>query len=39
VDISLPERSTRPLQKYMQQIFERESFRASLTESELEMHD
>jgi len=38
-DISLPERSTKPLQKYMQQIFERESFRASLTESELEMQD
>ena len=39
VGISLPERSTRPLQKYMQMIFERESFRESLTESELEMHE
>ena len=38
-DISLPERSTKPLQKYMQMIFERESFRASLTEAELEMQD
>ncbi|HEX7034781.1 MAG TPA: glutathione S-transferase N-terminal domain-containing protein [Pseudomonadales bacterium] len=39
VDITLPERSTRPLQKYMQKMFDRESFRASLTEAELEMHD
>jgi len=39
VGISLPERSTRPLQKYMQMIFERESFRESLSEAELEMHD
>ncbi|MEM1436114.1 MAG: glutathione S-transferase N-terminal domain-containing protein [Pseudomonadota bacterium] len=37
VDIALPERSTRPLQQYMQRMFERESFRASLTEAELEM--
>ena len=37
--ISLPERSTRPLQKYMQMIFERESFRQSLSEAELEMHE
>jgi RNA polymerase-associated protein len=39
VDIELPERSTRPLLKYMQTIFERESFRLSLTEAELEMQD
>jgi stringent starvation protein A len=39
VDIQLPERSTRPLQKYMQSIFSRESFRQSLTEAELEMQD
>lgn len=39
VDISLPERSTKPLQKYMQTIFDRETFRASLTESELEMRE
>jgi len=38
-DITLPERSTKPLQKYMQHIFERESFRASLTEAEFEMQD
>lgn len=39
LDIKLPDRSTRPLQKYMQAMFERESFRASLTEAELEMRD
>ncbi len=39
VGISLPERSTRPLQKYMTTMFARESFRASLTEAELEMQD
>ena len=39
VDINLPERSTRPLTKYMNMIFEREGFRASLTESELEMRE
>jgi stringent starvation protein A len=39
VDIVLPERSTKPLQKYMQKIFERPSFRESLTEAELEMQD
>lgn len=39
LDIKLPERSTRPMQKYMQMIFERDSFRASLTEAELEMRE
>ncbi len=39
VGIDLVERSTRPLRKYMHMIFERESFRASLTEAELEMQD
>ena len=39
VDINLPEKTTRPLQKYMQIMFEREGFRASLTESELEMRE
>ena len=39
LDIKLPERSTRALQRYMQMIFERESFRASLTEAEVEMHE
>ena len=39
VDITLPERSTRPLQKYMSMMFGRETFRASLTEAELEMQE
>jgi RNA polymerase-associated protein len=39
VDITLPERSTKALQKYMKVMFEREAFRASLTEAELEMQD
>ena len=39
VDIVLPERSTKALQKYMKVMFEREAFRASLTEAELEMQD
>ncbi len=39
VGISLPERSTKPLQKYMQKIFERDSFRESLSELESEMND
>ena len=39
VGITLPEKSTRPLTKYMQMIFERESFRESLTETELEMRE
>jgi len=39
VDINLPEKSTRPLQKYMQMMFERDGFRASLTETELEMRE
>lgn len=39
VDITLPERSTKALQKYMKNMFEREAFRASLTEAELEMQD
>jgi len=39
VDITLPEKSTRPLLKYMQNMFEREAFRASLTETEMEMQE
>lgn len=39
MDIKLPEKQTRDIHKYMQQIFERDSFRASLTEAELEMHE
>ena len=39
VGITLPEKSTRPLHKYMQTMFEREAFRASLTETEMEMQE
>jgi RNA polymerase-associated protein len=39
VDITLPERSTKALQKYMKTMFERDAFRASLTEVEMEMQD
>lgn len=39
VGITLPEKSTRPLHKYMQTMFERDAFRASLTESEMEMQE
>ena len=39
VDITLPEKSSRPLHKYMQKIFERDAFRASLTETEVEMRE
>jgi RNA polymerase-associated protein len=39
VGITLPEKSTKPLQKYMQGMFEREAFRQSLTEAELEMQE
>ena len=37
--ISLPEKSTKPLQKYMDRVFERDAFQASLTEDELEMNE
>ena len=39
VEITLPEKSTRPLHKYMQTMFERDAFRASLTETEMEMRE
>ena len=39
MDIKLPEKQTRDMHKYMQRMFERESFRHSLTEAELEMHE
>ncbi len=39
LDIKLPERSTKPLQKYMQAMFERPSFRESMSEAELEMRE
>jgi len=39
MDIKLPERSTKAMQKYMKLIFEREAFNASLSEIEMDMHD
>jgi len=39
VDITLPEKSTRALHKYMQTMFERDAFHASLTETEIEMRE
>ncbi len=39
LDIKLPERTTKPMQKYMQIMFERPTFRESLTEAELEMRE
>ena len=37
--ITLPEKSTRPLLKYMHAMFERDAFRESLTEAEMEMQE
>lgn len=39
INIDLPERQTRPLVKYMQMMFARQSFRDSLTEFEVEMRE
>jgi stringent starvation protein A len=39
LDIKLPERTTKSMQRYMQSMFERPSFRESLTEAELEMRE
>jgi RNA polymerase-associated protein len=39
LDIKLPERTTKSMQRYMQFMFERPSFRESLTEAELEMRE
>ena len=39
IDISLPEKQTRSMQRYMNDIFSRETFIDSLTESELEMRE
>jgi len=39
IDITLPERSTKPMLKYMNTMFERPGFRESLTEAELEMRE
>lgn len=37
--IELPEKQCKPLLQYMERIFEREAFQASLTEAEREMHE
>lgn len=37
--IELPEKQCKPLLQYMERIFEREAFQASLSEAELEMHE
>jgi glutathione S-transferase len=37
--INLPERASRPLTRYMQRLFDRDAFRASLSEAELEMRE
>lgn len=37
--IELPEKQAKPIIKYMERIFERESFQISLSEVEQEMHD
>ena len=39
VGISLPEKTTKPLQKYMDRVFGREAFQASLTDEEIEMNE
>ena len=39
IDISLPEKQTKSMQRYMNDMFSRESFIDSLTESELEMRE
>jgi stringent starvation protein A len=39
LDIKLPERTTKSMQRYMQSMFERPSFRESLTEAELEVRE
>lgn len=37
--IELPEKQCKPLFQYMERLFERDAFQASLTEAEREMHD
>ena len=39
IDISLPEKQTKSMQRYMNDVFSRETFIDSLTESELEMRE
>ena len=37
--IEMPDRQTRPLKRYMERIFERDTFQASLSEAEMEMRE
>ena len=37
--IEMPDRQTRPLKRYMQRVFERDTFQASLSETEMEMRE
>ena len=39
IDIKLPERQAKPITQYMNKIFERQSFRDSLSEAEVEMRE
>lgn len=39
MNITLPDRQVRPIRRYMKRVFERDSFRASLTEAEVEMRE
>ena len=39
MNINLPDRQARPIRRYMKRVFERDSFRASLTEAEVEMRE
>lgn len=39
LDVQIPERHARPLNRYMQKLFDRDAFRGSLSEAELEMRD
>ncbi len=39
MDIKLPERQAKPITQYMNKIFERQSFRDSLSEAEIEMRE
>ena len=39
LDLNLTNRQIKPIERYMKEVFERDGFRESLTESEEEMHD
>ena len=39
LDLNLTNRQIKPIERYMKEVFERDAFRESLTESEEEMHD